>query len=164
MLAFRMRNHVRKNNNRQSALGALIRYTDGNPNPARFTKKLAAWGKVNGGGRLVKKEPPRPFPTLDGSSGTLRCIEKRNFSSDGSHLITIAQAIRLTVVVFEVAEHPKLDKCVFFWTSGGNTEGRCIWRNPLPRPSSGSRKLSQCETETVSSEDGDRAGEAGIAA
>jgi len=45
-------------------LGALIRYTDGSPKPpARFTKKLAAWERSNGLGRLVKKEPPRPYPT-----------------------------------------------------------------------------------------------------
>ena len=38
-------------------LGALIRYTDDSPKPpARFTKKLAAWERSNGVGRLVKKE------------------------------------------------------------------------------------------------------------
>lgn len=45
-------------------LSALIRYADGNPKPpARFTKKLAAWGRSNGIGRLVKKEPTRSNPT-----------------------------------------------------------------------------------------------------
>ena len=35
-------------------LGALIHYTDGSPKrPARFTKKLAAWERSNGVGRLV---------------------------------------------------------------------------------------------------------------
>lgn len=44
-------------------LGALIRYTDGSPKPpARFSKKLAAWERSNGIGRLVKKEPPRVYP------------------------------------------------------------------------------------------------------
>jgi len=43
-------------------LGALIRYTDGSPKPPeRFTKKLAAWERSNGVGRLVKKEPPRAY-------------------------------------------------------------------------------------------------------
>ena len=43
-------------------LGALIRYTDGSPKPpTRFTKKLAAWERSNGVGRLVKKEPPRVY-------------------------------------------------------------------------------------------------------
>ena len=41
-------------------LGALIRYTDGSPKPSpRFTKKLAAWERSNGVGRLVKKELPQ---------------------------------------------------------------------------------------------------------
>nr|WP_247740445.1 MULTISPECIES: hypothetical protein [unclassified Paracoccus (in: a-proteobacteria)] len=45
-------------------LGALIRYTDGSSKPpARFTKKLAAWKRSNDVDRLVKKEPPRPYPT-----------------------------------------------------------------------------------------------------
>lgn len=45
-------------------LGPLIRYTDGSPKPpARFPNKLAAWERSNGVGRLVKKEPPRPYPT-----------------------------------------------------------------------------------------------------
>ena len=48
----------------QAPLGALIRYTDGSPKPpARFTKKLAAWERSNGVGRLVKKEPVRSYPT-----------------------------------------------------------------------------------------------------
>ena len=42
--------------------GALIRYTDRSPKPlARFTKKLAAWERSNGIGRLVKDETPRPY-------------------------------------------------------------------------------------------------------
>jgi len=44
-------------------LGALIRYTDGSPQPpARFTKKLATWERSNSVGRLVKKEQPRVYP------------------------------------------------------------------------------------------------------
>ena len=49
----------------QAPLGALIRYTDGSLKlSARFTKKLAAWERSNGVGRLVKKEPPRLFPSI----------------------------------------------------------------------------------------------------
>ena len=48
-------------------LGALIRYTDGSPKPpTRFTKKLAAWERSNGVGRLVKKELMRWMPPPDG--------------------------------------------------------------------------------------------------
>src|SRR6266704_6750722 len=40
-------------------LGALIRFSDGTPRPpSRFTKKLAAWERSNGVGRLIRKTPP----------------------------------------------------------------------------------------------------------
>lgn len=45
-------------------LGSLIRYFDGTPKPpARFSKKLAAWERRNGIGRLVKTEAARERPT-----------------------------------------------------------------------------------------------------
>ena len=49
-------------------LGALIRYTDGSPKPpARFTKKLAAWERSNGIGRLVKKRTAAALSHPDGT-------------------------------------------------------------------------------------------------
>jgi len=88
-------------------LGALIRYTDGSPKPpARFTKKLAAWERSNGVGRLVKKEPPRPHPTWTAPASFT--LHEGNFSSDGVILVTIMRShsadSRLT---FEVVEVPK---------------------------------------------------------
>jgi len=63
-------------------LGALIRYTDGSPKPpARFTKKLAAWERSNGVGRLVKKEAPRPYATWTAPASFK--LHEGNFSSDG---------------------------------------------------------------------------------
>jgi hypothetical protein len=39
-------------------LGALVRFSDGEPKPpARFSKKLARWENRNGIGRLVRKDP-----------------------------------------------------------------------------------------------------------
>lgn len=39
-------------------LGALIRYSNSEPQPpARFTRKLKAWERENGIGRLVEKKP-----------------------------------------------------------------------------------------------------------
>ena len=68
-------------------LGALIRYTDGSPKPpARFTKKLAAWERSNGVGRLVKKEPPRSYPTWTAPASFT--LHEGNFSSDGVILVT----------------------------------------------------------------------------
>ena len=69
-------------------LGALIRYTDGSPKPpARFTKKLATWERSNGVGRLVKKEPPRPYPTWTAPASFT--LHEGNFASDGVILVTI---------------------------------------------------------------------------
>jgi hypothetical protein len=40
-------------------LGALIRFSNDRPKPpARFTRKVAAWERVNGVGRLIRKSPP----------------------------------------------------------------------------------------------------------
>jgi len=72
-------------------LGALIRYTDGSPKPpARFTKKLAAWERSNGVGRLVKKEPPRAYLTWTAPASFT--LHEGNFSSDGVILVTIMRS------------------------------------------------------------------------
>lgn len=43
----------------EAPLGALIRFSDGAPKPPlRFAKKLAAWRRSNGVGRLIRKTPP----------------------------------------------------------------------------------------------------------
>ena len=63
-------------------LGSLIRYFDGGPKPpARFTKKLAAWERRNGVGRLVRKEPPRERATY--TSQAAITLHEGNFA-DGS--------------------------------------------------------------------------------
>ena len=88
-------------------LGALIRYTDGNLKPpARFTKKLAAWERSNGVGRLVKKEPPRVYATWTAPASFT--LHEGNFSSDGVILVTIMRSHSAdSRLVFEVAEEPK---------------------------------------------------------
>ncbi len=88
-------------------LGALIRYTDGSPKPpARFTKKLAAWERSNGVGRLVKKEPPRPYPTWTAPASFT--LHEGNFAADGVILVTIMRSHSAdSALVFEVAEDPK---------------------------------------------------------
>jgi hypothetical protein len=84
-------------------LGALIRYTDGSPKPpTRFTKKLAAWERSNGVGRLVKKEPPRVYPTWTAPASFT--LHEGNFSSDGVILVTIMRSHSAdSRLVFEVA-------------------------------------------------------------
>ena len=95
-------------------LGALIRYTDGSPKPpARFTKKLAAWERSNGVGRLVKKEPPPASFTL----------HEGNFSSDGVILVTIMRSHSAdSLLIFEVAEEPKPGQIRVLLDFGGNME------------------------------------------
>ena len=103
-------------------LGALIRYTDGCPKPpARFTKKLAAWERSNGVGRLVKKEPPRPYPTWTAPASFT--LHEGNFSSDGVILVTIMRSHSAdSALVFEVAEEPKPGQVRVLLEFGGNIE------------------------------------------
>ena len=46
-------------------LGALIRFSDGTPEPpARHRRKRTAWLSNNGAGRLVRKNPDGTSPAL----------------------------------------------------------------------------------------------------
>ncbi len=103
-------------------LGALIRYTDGSPKPpARFTKKLAAWVRSNGVGRLVKKEPPRPFPT--GTAPASFTLHEGNFSSEGVILVTIMRSHPAdSPLTFEVIEEPKVGQVRVLLDFGGSSE------------------------------------------
>ncbi|ASM75219.1 MULTISPECIES: hypothetical protein [Roseobacteraceae] len=112
-------------------LGALIRYTDGSPKPpARFTKKLAAWERSNGVGRLVKKEPPRPYPTWTAPASFM--LHEGNFSSDGvitgvsqsdDAVVTIMRSHSAdSALVFEVTEDPKPGQVRVLLDFGGDTE------------------------------------------
>jgi hypothetical protein len=87
--------------------GARIRYTDGSPKPpARFTKKLAAWERSHGVGRLVKKEPPRPYATWTAPASFT--LHEGTFSSDGVILVTIMRSHSTdSALAFDVAEEPK---------------------------------------------------------
>ena len=103
-------------------LGSLIRYTDGSPKPpARFTKKLAAWERSNGVGRLVKKEPPRPYATWTAPASFT--LHEGNFSSDGVILVTILRSHSAdSRLIFEVAEEPKAGQVRVLLDFGGNAE------------------------------------------
>ena len=103
-------------------LGALIRYTDSTTKPpARFTKKLAAWERSNGVGRLVKKEPPRPYPTWTAPASFT--LHEGNFSSDGVILVTIMRTHSAdSALTFEVAEEPQPGQVRVLLDFGGCTE------------------------------------------
>ncbi len=103
-------------------LGALIRYTDNSPKPpARFTKKLAAWERSNGIGRLIKKEPQRTYPTwIAPASFTLH---EGNFASDGIILVTIMRTHSAdSTLTFVVVEEPQPGQVRVLLDFGGCTE------------------------------------------
>lgn len=87
-------------------LGALIRYSDGTPQPpARFNKKLHAWKSRNNVGRLTERSPAVDRPTYNLPAGfTLR--DSMFGTGDTivmivNHLFNVASALE-----FEVAEVP----------------------------------------------------------
>ena len=103
-------------------LGALIRYTDCSSKPhARFTKKLAAWERANGVGRLVKKEPHRTYPTWTAPASFT--LHEGNFASEGVILVTIMRSHSAdSVLSFEVVEKPKPGQVRVLLDFGGATE------------------------------------------
>ena len=132
--------------------------------PARFTKKLAAWERSNGVGRLVKKEPPRPYPTWTAPASFT--LHEGNFSSDGVILVTIMRSHSAdSRLIFEVVEEPKVGQVRVLLDFGGNTEllhlAESVTAAELWIAKEGYRNA---RLEIVGAEDGDRAGEAGIAA
>ena len=148
-----------------ASLGALIRYTDGTPKPpARFTKKLAAWERSNGLGRLVKKQPPRPYATWTAPASFT--LHEGNFSSDGVILVTILRSHSAdSALVFEVAEEPKRGQVRVLLEFGGNTEllhlAESVSAAELWITKEGYRNA---RLEIVGEDNGDKAGGAGIAA
>ena len=146
-------------------LGALIRYTDGSPKPpARFTKKLAAWERSNGVGRLVKKEPPRPYPTWTAPDSFT--LHEGNFSSEGVILVTLMRSHSVdSQLNFEVVEEPKAGQVRVLLDFGGSTEllhlASSVAAAELWIAKEGYRNA---RFEIVGAEDDDGAGEEGIAA
>lgn len=89
-------------------LGSLIAYADGQPKPpARFTKKLAAWERRNGVGRLVRKEPARERPTY--SSPPYFTLHEGNFGQSGIILVTVMRTYGIdSDLIFRVIERPRV--------------------------------------------------------
>ena len=149
----------------QPPLGALIRYTDGSTKPpARFTKKLAAWERSNGVGRLVKKEPPRVYPTWTAPASFT--LHEGNFSSDGVILVTIMRSHSAdSRLIFEVAEEPKPGQVRVLLDFGGNTELLHLAESVTAAELWIAREgYSNARFEIVDADNGDRAGGADLAA
>lgn len=103
-------------------LGALIAYSDGTTKPpARFSKKLAAWERRNGVGRLVRKEPARERPTY--SSPPCFTLHEGDFGQNGIILVTVMRTYGLdSDLTFRVVERPRVGQVRIIQTVGENVE------------------------------------------
>lgn len=103
-------------------LGSLVRYSDGAPKPpARFTKKLAAWERRNGVGRLVRREPARERPTY--TSPPCFTLHEGNFSSGSVILVTVMRTHSVdSDLSFEIVERPKIGQVRVLQRVGDNVE------------------------------------------
>lgn len=103
-------------------LGSLVAYSDGTAKPpARFTRKLAAWERRNGAGRLVRKEPARERPTY--SSPPCFTLHEGDFGEGGIILVTIMRTYGIdSDLTFRVVERPKVGQVRVLQDVGENAE------------------------------------------
>src|SRR3546814_8601680 len=79
---------------RTAPLGALLRYSDGQPRPpVRFNKKLAAWERTNGVGRLIKKTPAVVRPTYSIPEGFT--LHHGDFGSGGVIVMVVTMTYKI---------------------------------------------------------------------
>ncbi|MFG1239895.1 MULTISPECIES: hypothetical protein [Xanthobacteraceae] len=90
-------------------LGAIIRFSDGRPRPpARFTRKLTAWERSNGIGRLIRKSPP--FVTGRLASPATITLHEGDISSANVVLVIVHRTYGVdSALQFEVIDVPKPD-------------------------------------------------------
>ena len=88
-------------------LGALIRFTDGDPRPpARFKRKLAAWEHTNGTGRLTTKSPASQHGSH--AMPASFALHMGNYGSNGVTILTVTQHFSVNSgLTFEIVEAPK---------------------------------------------------------
>jgi len=131
--------------------------------PRASPKKLAAWERSNGVGRLVKKEPPRPYPTWTAPASFT--LHEGNFSSEGVILVTIMRSHSAdSRLVFEVAEEPKAGQVRVLLDFGGNTELLHLAESITAAELWIAREGYRNARLQIVGNERDRAGEAGIAA
>jgi hypothetical protein len=87
-------------------LGALVRYCDGRPQPpARFKRKLTAWERNNGIGRLIGKAPERVRPSFRSPASIT--LHQGDFSSEPVVVLTVQFTFSVTSsLTFDVIETP----------------------------------------------------------
>ena len=90
------------------SLGSVVRYSDGTPKPpARFRKKLAAWERRNGVGRLIRKEPPRERATY--TSPACFTLHEGDFGQAGTIIVSVRRTYTVdSELRFEIAERPAI--------------------------------------------------------
>lgn len=92
-------------------LGALIRFSNDKPKPpARFTRKVAAWERVNGVGRLIRKSPP----FVSGAYAGLAAItlHEDDFASNGVVVLVVHRTHDLdSDLRFDVIDVPPPGSC-----------------------------------------------------
>jgi hypothetical protein len=103
-------------------LAALIRFSNGQPKPSvRFTKKVAAWERVNGVGRLIRKSPP----LISGayvSPGTIT-LHEGDFASNGVVVLIVHRTHDLdSDLCFEVIGVPPPGSCRILQPFGETVE------------------------------------------
>ncbi|BCH27833.1 hypothetical protein [Mesorhizobium sp. L-8-3] len=103
-------------------LGSLIAYSDGTPRPpARFTRKLAAWERRNGIGRLVRKEPARERPTY--VSPPCFTLHEGTFGQNGIILVSVMRTYGIdSDLKFRVIERPAIGQVRVLQTVGDGIE------------------------------------------
>ena len=106
----------------RAPLGALIRFSNGQPKPpARFTRKVASWERVNGVGRLIRKSPP----LISGayvSPGTIT-LHEGDFASNGVVVLIVHRTHDLdSDLCFEVIGVPPPGSCRILQPFGETVE------------------------------------------
>jgi len=88
-------------------LGALIRFSDGEPRPpARFNRKLSAWENYNGTGRLTAKQPRRLIGSHWMPAGFQ--LHLGDYGSGGITIIVVTRHYQLaSPLAFEIIEVPQ---------------------------------------------------------
>jgi hypothetical protein len=103
-------------------LGALIRFSNGQPKPpARFTRKVAAWERVNGVGRLIRKSPPLISGAYTGPATIT--LHEGDFASNGVVVLVVHRTHDLdSELCFEVIVVPPPGSCRILQPFGETAE------------------------------------------
>lgn len=88
-------------------LGALIRFSDGQPKPpARFKRKLAAWENNNAVGRLTGKSAASQMGSH--MMPATFALHMGDYGSNGVIILTVTRTFTVTTrLIFDMLDYPK---------------------------------------------------------